>query len=68
LKNEEALQTVKEERNILYKIKRRKANWIGHIMCRNWLVKHVTEGGIEGKTEMTRDEEEEEDVSSYWIP
>jgi hypothetical protein len=29
VKNEEVLHTVKEERNILYKIKRRKANWVG---------------------------------------
>jgi hypothetical protein len=26
--------TVKEERNILYTVKRRKANWIGHILRR----------------------------------
>jgi hypothetical protein len=54
LKNEEALKTVENERNILHKIKRRKANWIGHIMHRNWLVKHVTEERTEGKTEVTR--------------
>jgi hypothetical protein len=29
--NEEVLQRLKEERNILHKIKRRKANWIGHL-------------------------------------
>jgi hypothetical protein len=29
--NEEALYRVKEERNILHTIKRRKVNWIGHI-------------------------------------
>jgi hypothetical protein len=29
------LHSVKEERNILHTIKRRKANWIGHILCRN---------------------------------
>jgi hypothetical protein len=32
---------------ILHTIKRRKANWIGHILCRNCLLKHVTEGKIE---------------------
>jgi len=31
VKNEEVLHRVKEERNILHAIKRRKANWIGHI-------------------------------------
>jgi hypothetical protein len=40
---------VKEERNIVHTIKRRKANWIGHILRRNCLLKHV----IEGKLEMT---------------
>jgi hypothetical protein len=30
--NEEVLYTVKEERNILNIIKRRKANWIGYIL------------------------------------
>jgi hypothetical protein len=42
--NEDVLQRVKEERNILHTIKRRKANWIGHILRRNCLVTHVTEG------------------------
>jgi hypothetical protein len=31
VRNEEVLQRVKEERNILQTVKRRKANWIGHI-------------------------------------
>jgi hypothetical protein len=35
------LQRVKE-RNILHTIKRRKANWIGHILHRNCLLRHVT--------------------------
>jgi hypothetical protein len=46
-KNGDVLHTVKEERNIVHTIKRRKANWIGHILRRNCLLKHV----IEGKTE-----------------
>jgi hypothetical protein len=29
-------------------IKRRKATWIGHILRRNCLIKHVSEGKIEG--------------------
>jgi hypothetical protein len=49
VRNEEVLHRVKEERNILHTIKRRKANWIGHILRRNCLLKHV----IEGKLEMT---------------
>jgi len=32
--------------------KRRKANWIGHILCRrNCLIKTVTEGKIKGRIE-----------------
>jgi hypothetical protein len=45
----EVLQGVKEERNILQTVKRRKANWIGHIVRRNCLLKHVKEGNIEGR-------------------
>jgi hypothetical protein len=48
LRNEEVLHRVKEERNILHTIKIRKANWIGHILRRNCLVKPVIEGKIEG--------------------
>jgi hypothetical protein len=44
---------VKEERNILHTIKRRKAKWIGHILRRNCLLKHVIEGKLEGRIEMT---------------
>jgi len=61
VKNKEALQRVKEQRNILRTIKRRKTNWIGHILRRNWLLKHI----IEGK--FTRGEDEEEDVSRYYM-
>jgi hypothetical protein len=46
--SEEVLHRVKEDRNILHTIKRRKANWIGHILHRNRLLKHITEGTIEG--------------------
>jgi hypothetical protein len=53
VRNEEVLHRVKEERNILHTIKRRKANWIGHILCRNCLLKHVIERKVEGRIEMT---------------
>jgi hypothetical protein len=46
--NEEVLHRVKEEWNILHTIKRRKSNWIGHILRRNSLLKHVIEGKLEG--------------------
>jgi hypothetical protein len=45
----EVLQIVKEEMNSLCTIEGRKANWIGHILRRNYLLKHVIEGKIEGK-------------------
>jgi hypothetical protein len=32
VRNKEVLHRVKEERNILHPVKRRKANWIGHIL------------------------------------
>jgi len=41
VRNEEVLQRVKEEGNILHTINRRKSNWIGHILRRNCLLKHV---------------------------
>jgi hypothetical protein len=43
--------TVKEERNIVHKTGRMKANWIDHILSTNCILKHIieekTEGGIE---------------------
>jgi hypothetical protein len=49
VKNAEALYRIKEERNILHTIKLRKTNWIGHLLRRNCLLKHVIEGKIDGK-------------------
>jgi hypothetical protein len=40
---------------------RPQVNWIGHILCRNCLLKHVIEGIIEER------EDKEEDVSMYSI-
>jgi len=45
----EVLQRVEGERNMLQTIQRREANWIGHILLRNCLLKHVIEGKIEGR-------------------
>ena len=53
VKNEEELHIVNEEWNILHTVKRRKANWIGHILHRNCLLKQVIEGKIEGRVEVT---------------
>jgi hypothetical protein len=51
VRNKEALPRVKEERNILSTIKRRKPNWIGHILHRHCRIKHMTEGKLEGRIE-----------------
>jgi hypothetical protein len=44
VRNEEVLLRVKEQRNILHEISKRKANWIGHILRRNCLLQQVFEG------------------------
>jgi hypothetical protein len=46
VKYEEVLRRVNEERNIVHALKRRKANWIGCILRRNSLLKHVIGGKI----------------------
>jgi hypothetical protein len=43
LKNEEVLNGAQEERKLLYAIRRKRANWIGHSLRRNCLLKHVIE-------------------------
>jgi hypothetical protein len=48
VRNEE-LRKVKEERNVQQTVNRRKANWNGHIRRRNYLLRHVIEGKIEGR-------------------
>jgi hypothetical protein len=54
VRNEDVLLRVKEQRNILHEIRKRKANWIGHILRRNCLLQRVTEGKIQGVIEVTR--------------
>jgi len=53
VRNEDVLFRVKEQRNILHEIRKRKANWIGHILPRNCLLQRVTEGKIKGGIEVT---------------
>jgi len=48
VRDEEVLLRVKEQRNILHEIGKRKANWIGHILRRNCLLQRVIEGKING--------------------
>jgi hypothetical protein len=38
---------VKEQRNILLTIRENKANWIGHVLRMNCLIKHVIEGKMD---------------------
>ena len=53
VKNEDVLLRVKEQKNIVHKIRKRKANWIGHILRRNCLLQRVIEGKIKGWIEVT---------------
>jgi hypothetical protein len=52
-RNEDVLLRVKKQRNILYKIDKRKANWIGHILRRNCLLQCVIEGKVKRGIEVT---------------
>ena len=49
VRNEEELLGVKEQKNILHEISKRKANWIGHILRWNCLLQQVIEGKIKGR-------------------
>ena len=53
VRNEEVLLRVKEQRNILHEISKRKTNWIGHILPRNCLLQRVIEGKVKGGIEVT---------------
>jgi hypothetical protein len=48
LENERVLKRFGGERNIPHTLKRKRAKWIGHILRRNYLLKHVIEGNIQG--------------------
>jgi len=50
----EVLLRVNDRRNILHDVRKRKANWIGHILRRNCLLKQVIEGKINGEMEVIR--------------
>jgi hypothetical protein len=53
LRNEDVLLSVKEQRNILHEIRKRKANWIGHILRRNCLLQPVVEEKMKKGIEVT---------------
>jgi hypothetical protein len=48
VRNEEVLLRVKEQRNILHELGKRKANWIGHILRRSCLPQQVIAGKMKG--------------------
>jgi hypothetical protein len=51
--NEDVLLRVKDQRNILHEMRKRKAKWIGHILRRNCLLQRVILGKIQGWIEVT---------------
>ena len=53
VRNEEVLFRVKEQRNIVHEINKRRANWIGHILRRSCLLQLVIDGKIKGGIEVT---------------
>ena len=52
VRNEEVLHRVKEERNILHEIRKRKVNWIGHIWSGKCFLKQVIDGTIQRRIEI----------------
>jgi hypothetical protein len=61
VRNEEVLLRVKEQRNVLHEVRKRKASWIGHILRRNYLLQRVMEEKIRERIEGTRR------LGSYWM-
>ena len=54
VRNEEVLLRVKDQRNILHEIRKRKANWIGHILRTNCHLKQVIKGKLKREMEVAR--------------
>jgi hypothetical protein len=54
VRNEEVLHGVKDERNFLQTLTRRKVPLIRYILRRNCLLKYVIEGDLEGRIEITK--------------
>jgi hypothetical protein len=48
MRKEGVLRRVKEERNVILTLRRRKAKWNVHVLRRDCLLKHVTERKVEG--------------------
>jgi len=51
VRNDEVLHGVKADRKIIRTMKKN-ADWIGHFLVRNCLLKHVIEGKTEGRIEV----------------
>jgi len=69
--SEEVLCRVKEARNSLHTIKRRKVNWNGYFVGTNCLLKNAVEGKIEGRIKVTRGREKRRKqllngTAGYW--
>ena len=58
VRNEEVLHGMKEERNILPTIQRRKIICIGHILHRNCILKQAIERKVDGRIVVTGRREE----------
>ncbi|WP_410967417.1 hypothetical protein, partial [Salmonella sp. SAL04191] len=54
IRNEDVLQRIGESRKLIGKIRRRKANWVGHHLRRECMIKEVIEGKLEGRRAMGR--------------
>jgi hypothetical protein len=52
VRKDEVFHGARKDRNIIQTIKIRKANWIGHILRRDCLLKHVIVGKIEGRRDV----------------
>jgi len=61
------LLRVKELRNILLEISKRKAKWIGHILRTNCLLQRVIEGKIRGGGGIEVTGRRGKNVGSYWL-
>jgi hypothetical protein len=54
VRKEEVLLRVKEQRNIPHEISKQKANWIGHILFKNCLLKQVIGGKVKRRDRSDR--------------
>jgi hypothetical protein len=52
VRNEAVLLRVNEQRNIVHEIRKRKANWISHVLHRNCLLRQFIVERIKGRMEV----------------